>query len=253
MIRALIIDDETSNRNVLKTLLDKHRPDICIAGEADNVEDAFLKIEKHKPDLIFLDIKMPQKSGFHLLKMFTEINFEVIFVTAYNSYAIRAFEFNALGYILKPINTQKLIKTVDKAVKKINSDQSNENILYFIRSLSDKNEAIAKFSVHHHGKVVFINVPDITFIEAKENNTTLNLFDNTHYYSTKDLLKYESVLNDEDHFIRINKSVILNANYIKSYSKGELCIIELKTGQSFEISRRRKAEILKKLRSTISC
>jgi len=248
MITALIIDDEHNNRNVLKTLLAKHCSGIAVIDEAQNVEDAFLKINSLKPKLIFLDIMMPRKSGFDLLKMFPIIDFEVIFVTAYDNYAVSAFEFNALDYILKPIGAQKLIKAIEKATRKINSNTSGESILHFVRSLSDKNELVTRFSVHHHGKVIFIEVSDISFIEAKEDSTTLTLYDNTRHYSSKDLVKYESVLQVTGNFIRINKSVIINTRFIKSYSKGDPCIIELKTGQSFEVSRRRKSEIIKNLK-----
>ena len=249
MIPALIIDDEENNRNVLKTLIQKYCPDVEIIDEAGDADQAFVKINQGKPRLIFLDIKMPQKSGFDLLKMFPVIDFEVIFVTAYDSYAIRAFEFNAIGYILKPINSQKLVKAVEKVVQKRHIPVPQENILHFVNTISDQDELMTRFSVHHHGKVIFIEVKDISFIEAKENNTTLNLFDNTHYYSSKDLVKYESVLQDSGNFIRLNKSIIVNTSSIKSYSKGEPCIIELKTGQTFEVSRRRKSEILKKLKA----
>ncbi|MGZ5486577.1 MAG: LytR/AlgR family response regulator transcription factor, partial [Nitrososphaeraceae archaeon] len=102
MISAIIIDDEVHNRNVLKTLLEKYCPMIKVIEECGNAIDAFDKINELKPQLIFLDIKMPGKSGFDLLKMFSGIDFEVIFVSAFNEYAITAFEFNALGYILKP-------------------------------------------------------------------------------------------------------------------------------------------------------
>lgn len=249
MVTALIIDDEENNRDVLRTLLAKNCPDINLIGEAENADEAFLKITSLKPQLVFLDIMMPGKSGFDLLKMFHEINFEVIFVTAYDTYAISAFEFNALDYILKPISVAKLIRAVEKGVQKIQSNISDESILHFIQTLSDKNELVSRFSVHNHDKVIFIEVSDISYIEAKEDNTTLTLFNNAHYYSSKDLVKYESVLREAGNFIRINKSVIINTHFIKGYSKGEPCIIDLKTGQCFEVSRRRKAEILKKLKN----
>lgn len=248
MIKAVIIDDEENNRDVLKTLVHKHCPDITIAGEAGGSDEGFLLINAQQPDLVFMDIKMPQKSGFDLLRKFQVIDFEVIFVTAFDRYAIKAFEFNAVGYILKPIDVSKLLKAVDKAKERIASESQNNLILHFVKTLSDKDQLVSRFSVHHHGKVVFIEVSDVSFIEAKEHNTVLTLADNSHFYSSKDLSKYESVLETAGNFIRINKSVIININYMKSYSKGEPCIIELKTGQVFEVSRRRKTEILKTLK-----
>lgn len=248
MIRTILVDDEAHNRSTLNTLLAKYCPGILVMAEAANAEDAFLKINALNPQLVLLDIKMPGKSGFNLLRRFSKINFEVIFVTAFNRYAIKAFDFNAVGYILKPIETKKLVKAIDHARERIAGSIQKDTMLHFVQTLSDRDELVtSRLSVHHHGKVVFIDVPDIAFIEAKEDNTILTLSDNSHYYSSKDLVKYESVLEGSGNFMRINKSILVNAQCIKSYSKGEPCVIELKTGQVFEVSRRRKTEILKKL------
>lgn len=249
MITAIIVDDEENNRVVLSTILNKHCPQIKVIGEAESADAAFLEITRLKPALVFLDIRMPQKSGFDLLKMFQEIPFEVIMVTAFDNYAMSAFEFNAIDYILKPINYQRLVMAVEKVSKRIEANNSDNLVLHFVKTLSDENELINKFSVHHNGKVVFVNISDISFIEVKDNNTILNLFDNRHYYTSKDLAKYESLLGENNNFIRINKSTMLNINAIKNYSKGEPCIIEVKTGQCFDVSRRRKSEILKRLKS----
>jgi two-component system, LytTR family, response regulator len=248
MIKTLIIDDEEHNRAVLRTLLAEHCPAIEIIDEAANAEEAYIKINKLKPQLLLLDIKMPKKSGFGLLKMFHKIDFEVIFVTAFDKYAIRAFEFNALGYILKPIDHAKLIKAVEKAAERISGNIDDNLVLHFVKTLSDTNELVHKISVHHNGKVVFINIDEVVTIEAREENSTLTLLDKTHYYSSKRLSEFETLLEESKSFIRINKNMMANTNYIKSYSKGEVCMIEMKTGQMLEVSRRRKAEILKKLK-----
>src|SRR4051812_13047010 len=187
MITALLVDDEEHNRTVLRRLLTANFPQLVIINEAGNAQDAFLKINSQKPGLVFLDIKMPGKTGFDLLKRFTYIDFEVIFVTAFNRYAIRAFEFNAVGYILKPIDQLKLIRTVQKAIERVHSNLQHNITLHFVKTLSETNELVNKFSVHHNGKVIFINVADIVFIESHEDHTTLTLHDNTHYYSSKDL------------------------------------------------------------------
>jgi two-component system LytT family response regulator len=252
MITAIIVDDEMHNRNVLKILLSKHCPNIKIIEESDSADAAYRKINELKPQLVFLDIKMPEKSGFDLLKMFTEIRFEVIFVSAFNEYAVNAFEFNVLDYILKPIDYFKLIKAVTKASQKIATNTGSGGILHFIKTLDEKNDLINKFSLHHNGKVVLVNVSEISFIEAKKDFCRVNLFDNTHYTSSKDLKMFENVLQQAGNFIRINKSVIINTDFLKSYTKGEVCIIELKTLQAFEVSRRKKSEIIGKIKSTMS-
>lgn len=251
MITALIIDDEENNRNVLETLLNKHCSDITVVGEADNAGDAFLKINQYKPRLVFLDINMPQKGGFDLLKMFPKIDFEVIFVTAHDNYALKAFEFNAIDYIVKPIDKSKLIRAVEKATGRIATNYTDDLVLHFVKTLSDKNELLNKFSVHRNGKVFFINVSEISFIETIDGKTKLNLFDNSQYFSSKDIGRFEDVLQNMANFVRINKQVIINVDFIGGYSKGEICIIDMKSGQFFEASRRRKTEILKKLNAII--
>lgn len=248
MISSLIVDDEGHNRKFLRTLLTEHCPGIQILDEAENVEDAFAKIKTLQPKLVFLDVRMRDRSGFSLLKMFAEINFEVIFVSAFDKYAIRAFEFNAVGYILKPIDIDKLKKAVGKACERIVHAEKNDLVLHFIQSLSEENSLVNKFSIHHNGKVIFIHVSEISFIEGRQENSMITLKNGSHYLSTKNLAQFETVLAETKNFIRLNKSVIINTNDLRSYSKGEICNIDMNSGHTFEVSRRRKSEILKKIK-----
>lgn len=247
-IKTIIIDDEEHNRNLLSTLLKKHCPSIEICSEAVNADDAFELIKLHKPKLIFLDIRMPGKSGFDLLRQFTEINFEVIFVSAFDEYAIAAFDFNALGYILKPIDYSKLLKVIEKAINKINSNYSNEDILNFTKTISEKNELVTKIAVHHNGRVIFLSINEIVSVEGNGNICELKLLDNTCYFSSKDLKLFDNMLEKSGNFVRINRSVIINIDYIKSYSKGDVCTIELNNGLVYELPRRKKAEVLGKMK-----
>ncbi|MES2760757.1 MAG: response regulator transcription factor [Bacteroidota bacterium] len=247
-ITAIIIDDEEHNRNLLSTLLKKHCPLVEVICEAANVDDAFEKINDNKPQLVFLDIRMPNKSGFDLLKQFTEINFEVIFISAFDEYAITAFEFNALGYILKPVDYSKLIKSVDKAITKVSSNRPNEEILHFTKTIANKNDLINKIAIHHNDKVVFLSINEIIAVEGNGNTCVLKMLDNKNYYSSKDLKLFEAMLEKAGNFIRISRSVIVNVDCIKAYSKGEICDIELTNGMVYEVPRRKKAEVLSKMR-----
>ncbi len=253
MVSALIVDDEKHNVVMLQSLLKENCPDITILDTANNAETAYEKINDLKPQLVFMDIKMPGKSGFDLLRMFSEINFEVIFVSAYNEYAITAFEFNALGYILKPIDYMALQKTVSKAISIINARQtvSNHEMAQFIKTLEDKGDRINKISVHHNDKVVLLNVRDFVYIEGKTDFCEINLTDTSHYTSSKELKKFENLLNEIGSFIRINKSIIVNTDYIKSYTKGDICEITVSTGQVFEVSRRKKTDIISLLKARL--
>lgn len=245
MIPTLLIDDEEHNRSTLRLLLEQHCPDLAIVDEASNVKEAYDKINRHKPRLVFLDIKMPRKTGFDLLKMLPEINFEVIFVTAFNKYAVKAFEFNALGYILKPVDETKLVNVVAKARRRIHDNVNDNMVLHFVKTLSDTDELVNKFSVHHNGHVRLINISDISCIEAGEDNTRITLNNNARYYSSKRLSQFEVMLEGMNNFVRVNKSVIVNIAGINDYTKGELCVINMHSGNSFEVSRRRKSDILR--------
>jgi len=243
MVTAIIVDDEAHNRNVLKILLEKHCPSVRITGEAGDAEEAFGKIHSLKPQLVFLDVKMPGKSGFDLLRMFTGIDFEVIFVSAFNEFAIPAFDFNALGYILKPIDYSKLISVVERAIAKVIADINNDNIIHFVQSIERTTDLLSKIAVHHRGRVVFLDLAEVVTVESKSESCLICMADQAHYVSTKDLKLFEGMLGGMKNFVRISKSVIVNTNYIRSYTKGEPCIIEMKNGNTYEVSRRKKKEV----------
>lgn len=253
MTNALIVDDEKHNVVMLQSLLKENCPDINVIDIAYNVDNAFEKINLLKPQLVFLDIKMPNKSGFDLLRLFSEINFEVIFVSAYNEYAITAFEFNALGYILKPIDYEALQKTVRKATAIIQARNSinNNEISQFVKTLEDKGDRVNKVSFHHNDKVILVTVQDFVFIEGKAEFCEINLIDKSCYTSSKELKKFEDLLNEIGSFVRINKSIIINIDYIQSYTKGDICEITVNTGQVFEVSRRKKTTIISLLKARI--
>jgi two-component system LytT family response regulator len=248
MISAIIIDDEIHNRDVLKTLLGKYCPMINLIGECGSASDAFDKINELKPQLIFLDIKMPGKSGFELLKMFTVIDFEVIFVSAFNEYAITAFEFNALGYILKPIDYSKLIITVDKAIFKIASNEKTSSVFHFIRTLDEESDVMNKITIHHNDKVILLNINYIVSVEAKGGTCEIKLDDGKSYFSSKELKLFEEILEKAGNFIRISKSVIINVDHVVSYSKGDICSLEVTNDTFYEVSRRKKSEVLNRIK-----
>lgn len=246
-IRSVIVDDEQHNRNLLRTLLLKYCPSVEVIAEAGNADEGFDIITKLQPQLVFLDVKMPIKSGFDLLKMFHAIHFEVVFVSAFNEYAVTAFEFNALGYLLKPIDYNKLVLNVNKAILKIGLGDRNESILQFIQTIDNKTDAITKIAVHHHEKVILINIVDIVSIEMNEGVCRIYLNDDKQYHSSKDLKLFEGMLKEMNTFIRINKSVIINLSFLKSYSKGDPCLLLMINNKEYEVSRRKKATILTKI------
>src|SRR5687768_10816640 len=129
MMKCILVDDEKGNRDVLSSYLEKYCPEVKKTGEAESADEAYELINRQQPDLVFLDIRMPGKSGFELLRMFKEIKFEVIFVSGFDEFAVQAFDFNAIDYILKPIDFQKLVSSVKRACERYGQKHPPENIL----------------------------------------------------------------------------------------------------------------------------
>lgn len=250
-VTAIIVDDESHNRSVLETLLNKHCPLINVVSQASAADEAYQQILEKSPQLVFLDIKMPQKSGFDLLRMFADIKFEVIFVSAFNEYAIQAFDFNAIGYILKPIDYEKLKATVDRVVAKINLSKEPSVANEFIKSIDVKNDLVNRITLHYGSKVVFVDINDIVVVESVDSVVSVLTTDGKKYTSSKDIKDFENLFEIYHCFFRASKKSLINVNYIESYSKGEICIVELKNGKQIDVSRRRKGELLDFIKSRV--
>jgi two-component system LytT family response regulator len=248
-IKALIVDDEENSRVVLRNLLESFFPEIEIAGEAENVDTAFALIEKVKPQLVFLDIQMPKANGFTLLKKFDPLPFEVIFVTSFDKYAINAIKFSALDYLLKPVETPDLKDAVEKAVKRI-AEKTNRNtqIVNLIHSV-DGDSKNRKIAVHSGEKVKLLEEANIVYIEADHRYCKIITNANETFTTAKYLKDFEDYLGENNAFVRISQSLMINIRFIKEYSKGEPCVIEMQTGVSFEVPRRKKTEVLERLKN----
>jgi two-component system LytT family response regulator len=227
-ITVLIIDDERSSREEIKRAL-KDYQDFMVFGEAENADDAKQLIENRQPDLIFLDIEMPEKSGFDLLESLDNVP-AVIFTTAYNQYATQAFEVNALDYLLKPIRQERFAKAIEKIRNSITP-------------------ADRKIFIKDGSTCFFIYLHEIYLIESLDNYTRL-YFGNNKALQRRSLRQWEEML-DESIFFRINRNEIININYIKEINKtlaGRLTI-KLHSGKTTEVSNRQSTRFknLKKL------
>ncbi len=248
MIKSIIIDDELANRTVLDSFLRNYCPTVEVVGIAATAKEGYELILDQTPDLVFLDVRMPIQSGFDLLRMFDEIAFHVIFVTAYDEYAIQAFEFNAVDYILKPIDYLKLIKSVAKVEEAIRLKQ-HANFIHFVNSVDEKQGLLKSITLHKKDKVLLVDIDTISYIQADRNYCEVITSDNDRLVSTKTLLDYEQLLQHYPQFLRINKSVIINIHFIQEYSKGSTCFIYMKNStEELEVSRRKKGEILQFLK-----
>ncbi len=248
-IRTLLVDDEKNSREVLTKLLKKRHPAIEIIGEASNVEEAYQLCVRLKPQLVFLDIQMPQANGFNLLKKWEEIPFNVIFVTSFDQYAMTAIKFNALDYLLKPIDLKELEAAVEKVIKNTTATTNqNLQVINLIQSL-ETNPSDKKFAIHSGEKVKIINSTAVQVIKGDGRYCHITLQTGETLTTPKNLKDFEDYFGEKSSFIRISKSHIINASYIKNYFKGEPFIIQMTNDETFEVARRKKPEVLIKLKT----
>lgn len=247
-IKAIIIDDESKSRVVLRTLINKRCLQVRISGEAADTDEAFELIHSLQPQLVFLDIQMPQADGFSLLKRFDHVPFEVIFVTSFDQYAISAIKFSALDYLLKPVEVDDLLQAVKKAVERIRTRQNNEaQVINLLRSIDDVPE-MHHVAIHTNDSVRLIEEKSIVSIAADGHYCTIRTDSDEKFTTAKNLRDFEDYFGISSSFIRIGKSQMINARKIMKYSKGEPFIIELVNGEIFEVARRRKTEVLSKIK-----
>ncbi|MCD4663911.1 MAG: LytTR family DNA-binding domain-containing protein [Bacteroidales bacterium] len=235
MIRAIIIDDEEKARKTLSDSLSLYCENVNVIAEADGVKTGLNVIVKNNPDVVFLDIKMTDGSGFDLLELLPSITFEIIFVTASDKYAVKAFQFSAADYILKPIKPQELIRAVGKLKESKGFESINKKLEVLI---SNKNN-FEKIALPALDGLRFVKIEDITRCESDGNYTTIFMNSGEKIIFTKLIKEYEELLSPLT-FYRIHKSHIVNFKYIKKYSKGDGGAVIMNDGTKIEVSRRRK-------------
>jgi len=246
-IRAIIIDDELSARNVLSRLLEISFPNIEIVATAENLSNGVQLIEQNKPDLVFLDVEMPNYAGYEIVRFFDKIDFHIIFVSAYNQYAINAFEINAVDYLLKPIERKRLKHSIDKVKDKINQNCINSNYTALLEKLNTKkNQTIA---ISEAGSRHLVNVNSIIAIGAQGAYSEV-FTEKRKMLVSKNIGTLEKELTEQDCFIRIHKSWLINKNCILSYQKGSNTVI-LQNNIETKVSRSQKDEFEKMIESIL--
>ena len=249
MLKAVLIDDEETGRNILAELLIEHCHDLAkIVGQADNASDGYTLIQELKPDIVFLDIEMYGENGFDLLDKFDEIDFDVIFTTAYSRYSIKAIRYAALDYLLKPVLVDELVNAVQRVGKK-ESKQARLQYTNLLKSLKFK-DTTPRIAVPDIKGLTFIEVHEIVRCESKNNYTIIFLKNGEHIYSSKAMKDYEDLLKDGN-FFRVHNCHLINLTFIKRYEKGEGGTLILKDNTEIEVSRRRKQELLEKMTSPL--
>lgn len=247
MTTCIIIDDERRSRETLKKIIDRFLSDkITVVGMAETVKEGVYLIKEKEPALVFLDIEMPNESGFKLFEYFDDINFEIVFTTAYRQYAIDAFKYSAIDYLLKPINYLDLEETINRVETKRRSNTKDLRAKTLVNNLKSTAESFNKIALPTLEGYQLEKVTNIVYCEADENYTKLYTIQGTSILVTKTLKAMEELL-QIDIFFRIHKSYLVNLNYIKSYSKTEGYRVTLENGVVLDVATRRNEAFIKAL------
>jgi two-component system LytT family response regulator len=241
MIRSVLVDDEAKGRLYLRQLCDKYLPQIKIVGEAANASEALELFDLEKPDLVFLDIEMPGMTGIEMLRQMQEVPFEVIFVTAFNRYAVEAFRLGAVDYLLKPASPSDMQQAVERAEKSLNLKLQDRP---HIRAMSQNyGQAFTKVTIPTLNGFEFIAFKEILFLQSENNYTTLFLKSGKKIVASKGLGDFEEILEPYG-FFRVHKSYLINMSEIRKYIKGDGGTVVMEDGTEIDVSRRRKDEFL---------
>lgn len=243
MISAIIIDDEQNNIINLQLLLQKHCSAVQVAATATSADEGIEAIRKYAPDLVFLDIQMPCKNGFQLLQSLPQLDFEIIFVTAYDQYGIQAVKFAALDYLLKPIRTEELQQAVNKAIEKSRQKQQNaqlQNLIDLLKQGSIKEEQ--RLALSSVKETRFVQTGNIIRCESQNSYTVFYLNNKEKILVSKPIFEYEELLKNYG-FIRCHQSHLVNKKFIKSWWKNDGDYLLLEDGAEVPVSRQKRIHV----------
>jgi two-component system LytT family response regulator len=243
MITAIIIDDEQRSQDVLKKTIEKYCNDVKIVATGNCVDDAVDLIRNYNPDLVFLDIEMPNGNGFTLFDKVKNIHFDVIFTTAYEEYAIKAFRVSALDYLTKPIDHRQLQDAVNRLKNKKKLQINEQRFALLLENISNRPDEFNKIALPTNEGYIMINTGDIVYCEADENYTIVYLLNGERMVVSKTLKLVEELLPQKT-FYRIHRSFVANLNLIKEYSKENGNSVIMKTGKMLDVSERNKKAFL---------
>ena len=247
-LKTILIDDEPRGISSMQKLLQINCPDVNVIGSYTNPDEAIEMIRNLEPDLVFLDIAMPVKNGFDLLKELKDFYFEIIFVTAHNQFTIEAFHFTAIDYLLKPVEDNLLIDAVNRAKKRIAEKAGSKNIETFLHNLKQKQSPQKmRLCIPSLKGFQVIELDDILYAESSGNYTNLYFLNKPVVCTSKPMHEYEKLLEDAG-FVRIHKSILVNLLHVKEYLRGEGGSVILSNGHEVEVARRKKDLLIAKMK-----
>ena len=249
MLTCIIVDDELKSRESLKILIEDFCEGVTVAALCQNIAESLEAIGKHQPDVVFLDIQLQRETGFDLLNQVKSVDFEVIFTTAFSEYAIKAFKYSAIDYLLKPIDIEELKQSLSKVDKRKGHAVSErlQQLLHNLRSGASDNY---KLALPTADGLVFVKVSEILYCQASSNYTEIILTENRKYIVSRTLKEYEDML-EEQNFYRIHHSYLINLNEIKKYVRGEGGYVIMNNDKSLDVSKRKKEGFLSRIGAKI--
>lgn len=244
-IKTLIVDDETNNIEVLSQLIIEYCPTLELVATAKNIDEAYKAIKIYEPQLVLLDIEMPNGNGFDLLNRLHNINFSVIFVTAYNNYAIKAIKYAAVDYIVKPVCVDELQMAVEKVTNLVQKKDNDKRIENLLHTVTTHPKQIQRITIPTHDSFVFEDLENIIYLQASQNYTHLYTQKNYKIVSSKNIKEFEEIL-PSNIFCRVHNSFIVNINFVVKFNKiGRGGTIQMIDNTEIDVSVRKKDEFLK--------
>lgn len=231
--KALVIDDENRTRDLIAKMINSLDLDIEAIAEGENVKSAIDAIKKHNPDIVFLDIQMPDGTGFDVLKAIPNKNFEVVFVTAHEEFAIKAIKFSALDYILKPVDTEELKQVVELALAKMNDKKDDRQFEALQNNMSPQQKR--RLVLKTQESVHVVDLDQIIRLESDRNYTSFYLVDGKVILVSKTLKEFDDLLSSYN-FIRVQQSHLINLDYVDRYNKGNGGFVVMKNGSEVPLS-----------------
>ncbi len=245
LLKAIIVDDEAPLRAVLKSLIRVYHKDIEIVAEAGSVESGFEVINTHQPDLVFLDVEIINGTGFDLLAKFPVIDFKIIFVTAHNAYAIRAFKYSAVDYLLKPVDSFELDQAIQKVKDSFKTDESNISLKALLDNIK-RESGPKRVLLKDHESIHLIETDEIIRCEAEGNYTRFYLKNGKHLLISKTLKDFDNLLST-DQFFRAHQSHLINLGFFLRFDKANGGTIVLKDGSTLPVATRKKDQLIERL------
>lgn len=238
-LKALIVDDEPNAVDFINSVIGEYCPGIEVVGKAHNMTEGIKRIRELKPDLVFLDVEMPNGTGFDLLSHFPDKEFDVIFITAFNHYAIKAIKFSAVDYILKPLNITEFIEAVNKVIQKRSESpvQMNDNFRVLMENL--RSPVPSRLAIPTADGMEYLNPREIIRIEADRSYSWFYLTGNRKLLVSKNLKEFQDLLGDRN-FFRSHNSHLINLKYVRKFVRKEGGYIEMQDGEQIPVSRNRK-------------